>query len=74
MPDTTYDPEADALYIQLGSTRPVDAEEVAPNVMLDYDAEGRLVGVEVLTASKLLALGDWNRARLPGPGNIFAAE
>lgn len=74
MPDTTYDPEADALYIHLGSTKPVEAEEVAPNVMLDFDAEGRVVGVEVLTASKVLAPGDWDRVRLPGPAHIIAAE
>ena len=74
MPDTTYDPEADALYVHLGSTPPVETEEVAPNVMLDFDAEGRVVGVEVLTASTVLAPGDWTQARLPGPAHVIAAE
>lgn len=74
MPDTTYDPEADALYIHLGSTQPVETDEVAPNVMLDLDAEGRVVGVEVLTASKVLAPGDWIGVRLPGPAHVIAAE
>ncbi len=74
MPDTTYDPEADALYIQLSDTRPVEAEEVAPNVMLDFDVEGRVVGIEVLTATKVLAPGAWSGARLPGPLRTLAAE
>ena len=74
MPDTTFDPEADAVYIYLGEGDVAETEEVAPNVMLDFDAEGRVVGVEVLTASKVLAPGDWTRARLPGPVHVIAAE
>ncbi len=74
MPDTTHDPEADAVYIQLSDAKPVETEEVAPNVMLDFDAEGRVTGIEVLTASKVLAPGDWSRARLPGPLPLVAAE
>ncbi|MFT8245576.1 DUF2283 domain-containing protein [Roseomonas sp. BN140053] len=47
---TTYDPEADALYITLMPRGTVVAEtrEVAPGVMHDLDAEGRLVGIEIL--------------------------
>ena len=74
MPDTTFDPEADAVYIYLGEGEVAETEEVAPNVMLDFDADGRVVGVEVLTASKVLAPGDWTRARLPGPAHVMAAE
>ena len=74
MLDITHDPEADAVYIRLSDGKPHEAEEVAPNVMLDYDADGRVVGVEVLTASKVLAPGDWSQARLPGPAHNMAAE
>lgn len=74
MPDTTFDPEADAVYIYVGEGEVAETEEVAPNVMLDFDAEGRVVGVEVLTASKVLAPGDWTRARLPGLAHVIAAE
>lgn len=49
----TYDPEADALYLKLGTARIARTEEVAPSVMLDLDAAGDIVGVEVLGVSRL---------------------
>ena len=72
----TYDPEADAVYIPLSDERPVDAEEVAPNVVLDFDAENRVVGVEVMWASKTLAPGGWSQWPMPDIGEAVpdAAE
>lgn len=74
MPDTTYDPEADAVYVHLTDAAVQESEEVAPGVVLDYDADGRVTGVEILSASKTLAPGDWSKARLPGPKPAHAAE
>jgi hypothetical protein len=31
------------------------------------DAEGRVIGIEILAASKVLAPGDWQKAGWPGP-------
>ncbi len=47
---TSYDPEADALFIWLGPENAKSAEtrEISPGVMLDYDADGRLLGIEIL--------------------------
>ena len=43
---------ADAIYLNL-TDRPIkDSEEVADGIVVDYDAEGRIVGVEILDASK----------------------
>jgi uncharacterized protein YuzE len=43
---------ADAIYLNL-TDRPIkDSEEVAAGIVVDYDAEGRIVGVEILDASK----------------------
>ena len=59
----TYDPSADAAYIYLAdSIRPggvkktymCDRLEVGTMVNLDIDEEGRIVGVEVLSASSHL--------------------
>ncbi|WP_245606048.1 DUF2283 domain-containing protein [Thermus amyloliquefaciens] len=50
----TYDPEADALYIAFGEG-PATVEEVAPGVALDWDREGRLLGIEILDASRRLS-------------------
>ncbi|HET9018297.1 MAG TPA: DUF2283 domain-containing protein [Acetobacteraceae bacterium] len=55
---TSYDPEADAFYARFAPERTAVAEtqEVAPGVMLDLDADGNLVGVEVLSV-RLRAAG-----------------
>ncbi len=46
------DQGADAVYLNL-TDRPIeDSEEVADGIIVDYDAEGRIVGVEILDASK----------------------
>lgn len=46
------DAGADAVYLNL-TDRPIkDSEEVADGIVVDYDAEGRIVGVEILDASK----------------------
>jgi uncharacterized protein YuzE len=43
---------ADAVYVNL-TDRPIkDSAEVADGIVVDYDAEGRIVGVEILDASK----------------------
>lgn len=54
---TKYDPEADALYVRFADATVVETEEVRPGVMLDFDAEGRIVAIEVLDASRHLASG-----------------
>jgi uncharacterized protein YuzE len=54
---THYDPESDALYVRFADAAVVDSEEVRPGIVFDFDAEGRIVAVEVLEASKHLAGG-----------------
>ncbi len=47
-----YDPEVDVLRI-LFSDHPVEeSDEDKPGVIIDYDKDGNLVGLEVLEASK----------------------
>lgn len=43
---------SDALYLRLDESSVVESEEVQPGVILDYDAEGRVVGIELLDLSK----------------------
>jgi uncharacterized protein YuzE len=43
---------SDALYFRLGESRIVESEEVRPGVILDYDEDDRVVGVEFLGISK----------------------
>ena len=46
------DEEADALHLQLVDVPVVESEEVAPGVIVDYDASEQVVGIEVLYLSK----------------------
>ena len=54
---TTYDPEVDALYVRFADKPVVESEEVSAGVVLDFDAEGRIVAIELLDASKHVASG-----------------
>ena len=46
-----YDPKADAMYIRLAAGEVVDSDEVRPGVVLDLDAQGRVLGIEMLDVS-----------------------
>ena len=46
------DPEADALYFRLDDSKIVDSEEVAPGVVLDFNQQNQVVGVEIFELSK----------------------
>ncbi len=46
----TYDPDANAAYIRFSPEPVEESEEVSDGIVLDYDAEGRIVGMEVLDA------------------------
>jgi uncharacterized protein YuzE len=65
MTDISYDPEADAVYITV-SPGTVDRTEETGPFIYDVDAEGHIVGIEILSASKVLAVGDWKKAGLQG--------
>ena len=52
-----YDAQADALYVRFSETPVAESEEVRPGLVLDFDAEGRIVAVEILDASEHLARG-----------------
>jgi uncharacterized protein YuzE len=49
----TYDREADALYIRFKDTT-VTTKELGDGIAADFDAEGRLAGLEVLDAAQRL--------------------
>lgn len=51
----TYDPEADALYIELRGARPADSLDIEEGVSVDLDSEGHIIGLEVLDASKRMS-------------------
>jgi uncharacterized protein YuzE len=63
MPTVEYDAEANAAYIRFSAAEVRESEEISSGIVLDYDSEGRIVGMEVLRA----------RANLPPEVLIKAA-
>lgn len=45
------DKESDALYFRLDDAEIVESEEVQPGIILDFDINGRMVGIEILSLS-----------------------
>jgi uncharacterized protein YuzE len=46
------DRQADALYLTLDESGAVESEEVAPGIIVDYDARNQVVGIEMLYLSR----------------------
>lgn len=46
------DKEADALYLRLDNSKIIESEEVSPGIVLDYNDQHQVVGVEMLNLSK----------------------
>jgi uncharacterized protein YuzE len=61
----TYYPETDSLYIDLAERPSADSREIAPGVVLDFDAQGRLVGIDVDHASQVVDLSRLQAEALP---------
>ena len=51
-----YYPETDSLYISLSNKTSIDSQEIAPNIVLDFDDEGKLVGIDIDHASQTVDL------------------
>jgi len=51
-----YYPETDSLYIDLAEKTSVESREVSQGVVLDYDADGNIVGIDIDNASRKLEL------------------
>ena len=47
-----FDPEADAAYLELADSTVERSKEIQPGIIVDYDAEGQIVGFEILSVSK----------------------
>ncbi len=50
-----YRAQHNAAYIRLSQGKVLESAEVAPDVVFDYDAEGRIVGIELLDARAQLS-------------------
>lgn len=62
-----YDRETDSLYIDLNRRPSVDSREIEEGLVLDFDANGRVVGIDIQHTSQLLDLTTIETESLPLP-------
>ena len=60
-----YYPETDSLYIDLSEKKSVDSKEVAEGVVVDFDENGKIVGIDIDHASTTVNLERLESASLP---------
>jgi len=60
-----YYAETDSLYIDLSERTSADSREVAPGVVLDFDDQGQLVGIDIDQASRVVDLSRLEAVHLP---------
>jgi uncharacterized protein YuzE len=60
-----YHPDTDSLYIDLSERTSVESRQISTGVVLDYDAEGNLVGIDIDNASRKVYLKNFTVNKLP---------
>ena len=68
-----YYPETDSLYIDLAEKTSAESREVSEGVVLDYDADGNIVGIDIDNASRKLELKKLILSKLPSEILILSA-
>jgi uncharacterized protein YuzE len=53
-----YDQKTDALYLRLDDSKIIESAEVQPGIVLDYDANNQVVGVEILRVKERVPAAD----------------
>lgn len=68
-----YFPETDSLYIDLSEQPSAESKEISEGVVLDYDAQGNLVGIDIDNASSKVELKQLVLSKIPGSVKTIAA-
>ena len=61
----TYYPDTDSLYIDLSYRPSVESREISDGVVLDYDASGHVVGIDIDNASLKVELHELMVSKVP---------
>ena len=67
-----YHPETDSLYIDLSERGSVESREISEGVVLDYDGQGNLVGIDIDNASTKVEIHKLIVSRLPASVETIA--
>ena len=60
-----YYPETDSLYIEFNTKPSSDSKELAEGVVVDFDEQGKIVGIDIDNASKIIDLQKLETNALP---------
>ena len=60
-----YYPETDSMYIDLSSRTSTESKEISEGIVLDYDKDGKLVGIDIDDASSKMDLSELIINKLP---------
>jgi uncharacterized protein YuzE len=60
-----YYPETDSMYIDLSSKTSIESKEISEGIILDYDKDGKLVGIDIDNASSKMDLTELVLNKLP---------
>ena len=67
-----YYPDTDSLYIDLSSKKSSESKEVSEGVVLDYDKDGNIVGIDIDNAIKKLDLKKVILSKIPAEVSVSA--
>ncbi len=68
-----YYPDTDSLYIDLSERPSAESREISEGIILDYDADGKLVGIDIDNATNKVELKKLILSKLPGKVETAAA-
>nr|VFK11039.1 MAG: Uncharacterized protein YuzE [Candidatus Kentron sp. LPFa] len=68
-----YYKDTDSLYIDFSSRPSVDSQEISEGIVLDYDAEGNLAGIDIDNASQKVDLRRVILDKMPSSVEALAA-
>jgi uncharacterized protein YuzE len=60
-----YYPETDSLYIEFSAKESIDSREISEGLVVDFDAQGRVVGLDIQHASETMDLQTLEAESLP---------
>ena len=68
-----YYKDTDSLYIDLSSKPSADSREISEGIILDYDAEGNIAGIDIDNASRKIDLREVILSKIPSEVDALIA-
>jgi uncharacterized protein YuzE len=69
----SYYPDTDSMYIDFSLRESVESKEVSEGIVLDYDSDGNITGIDIDNASQKLDLKELILSKIPTDTHTIAA-